>query len=159
MSQTSEEARRTGAAISYPEKIPAPTGYVNDYEGVFSFEDSLDLERVLDSIQRYTTIEVAVITLGERHVPRDAFDEFSFKIANQWGVGKAGVDNGIVLAISRSHRLVRIWNGKGISRKFSDEETKTVVDEVLLPAFREGYFHLGAKSAILYMVEVLSRRG
>ena len=57
-------------------------------------------------------------------------------------------NNGILIGISTAKRKIRISNGSGIVDKLSDKETKAIIDDIIIPAFKRGNYFEGLLNAI-----------
>jgi uncharacterized protein len=74
-------------------------------------------------------------------------------IHNFWQVGKIHKNNGILIGISTAKRLIRINNGYGIEDRLTDEQTKAIIDDIIIPAFKKGDFFDGLKNAIQAIIK------
>ncbi|OYU94163.1 MAG: hypothetical protein CFE21_17185 [Bacteroidetes bacterium B1(2017)] len=128
--------------------IPKPIGWVNDYENIFTAAEIKSLDSLIGSYEKKTSIEIAVVTVPLEACTREEFDSLMLKLAQTWGVGKKGKNNGIVIGISKEHRKIRIENGLGIEMKLSDAQTKEIIDKILIPNFRAGHYYLGIAEGI-----------
>ena len=70
----------------------------------------------------------------------EAVETYSLRVANSWGLGYRGIDNGMLVLVAVQEHAVRIELGKGMERYFSNQEAKSIIDEVMAPEFRKGYF-------------------
>lgn len=134
----------------FRQHVPDPKAYVNDFERIFTTEELTQLNDLIDSIKRKTTIEIAVLTLDSSMVYLKNFDSCVHYVANKWGVGMKGVDNGITIGISKSLRRIRIVFGQGI--KMSDERIKEIIDSVFTTQYKKGLFYTGTLSGIRVMI-------
>ncbi len=132
--------------------IPDPVGYVNDFENTFSPAQKQELENMLSQIEKETTIEVAVVTLDSTMSTKQEFDYNTLWIGNHWGVGKRGDNNGILVGVSRSLRIVRVHYGAAIEERISNDEAKQIIDEVMIPHFRSNDFYQGTRAGIEALV-------
>ncbi|MFN6179017.1 MAG: TPM domain-containing protein [Flavobacteriales bacterium] len=77
--------------------------------------------------------------------------DLAFDIGERWGIGKKGFDNGIVLLIKPNgppgQRKVFIATGYGLEGAIPDLTAKRVLDNELLPRFREGQYFAGIDEA------------
>lgn len=143
-------------------RIPAAIGYVNDFDHVFSDSQVHILDSVIIDFEKRTTNQIAIATIPLNMVSIDSFEVFTLKMANQWGVGQKGKDNGILIAIGFEHRFMRIQNGIGIEKILSDSTTKTIIDNDFKPYFmRSDYFEgtLSGLQAIIRKLDSLQGRG
>lgn len=136
-------------------KIPQRVGFINDFEQIFSIDERKALDSLVTAIEKETTAEIAVVTLDSNMANRQIFDDLSLFIANQWGIGKKGKDNGIVICISKSLKKIRIQNGLGIEKMISDKQTKEIIDKQMIPCFKNGDFFAGIRDGILRLWELV----
>ncbi|QNA46019.1 TPM domain-containing protein [Lacibacter sediminis] len=135
--------------------LPSPSGYVNDFENLFSENEESILDSLIAAFEAATTIEIALVTLDSSATARDNFDDLTLQIANRWGVGKKAENNGILIGISKGHRRIRIQNGYGIEKILSDEETKKIIEEYFIPEFKASNFYQGTLKGLNEMMRVL----
>lgn len=150
-----------GATVAQPFRtdegglLPKPLGWVSDYESIISDVDTRRLDSLCSVYDSIFSLEVAVITISESELEAADFDGYAFKLANGWGVGKKGLDNGITILVSRSLRKVRIEPGKGLTRILSERRIKTVIDSLMIPRFKAGDHAGGIEMGIVRLVNLL----
>jgi uncharacterized protein len=66
---------------------------------------------------------------------------------------KKNKNNGIVIGLSKGHRTIRISNGYGIEPILSDKETKKIIDEIIIPEFKNERYYEGIRKGILKIIE------
>ena len=138
--------------------VPQPIGYVNDFEGILKIDEILLLDSLIENFEDSTTIQIAIVTLDSSYTANDNFDDYILRIANIWGVGQATKNNGIVIGFSSQLRRIRIQNGYGIERIFSDAETKKVIDDHMVPNFKKAEYFLGLKEGLVAITEILGKK-
>lgn len=140
------------------DKLPKPTGYVNDFEHLFTDEQKEEINEILSHFEIETSVEIAVVTISPANTPKERFEALTLHIANQWGVGKKGKDNGILIGISSGYHRIRIQNGKGIITLLSDSETKKIVDDTFIPEFQKNDYFAGTVNGIKEIMKLLKER-
>lgn len=125
---------------------PSPPRLVNDLADLLSPEEEAALERKLVAYDDSTSTQFLIITLPDL----GGWDiaEFSFAIGDAWGVGQEKIDNGLVITVSRDDRKVFMATGRGLEGPLPDVLCKRIVDQIMVPAFREGGFHAGIDRAV-----------
>ncbi|HEY6814083.1 MAG TPA: TPM domain-containing protein [Croceibacterium sp.] len=127
--------------------IPAPaedavapaierTGWVTDAADILPDEVEQRLTAKLAKFERRTLHQMVVVTvptLAGRDVAGVAND-----LGNAWHIGRAGHDDGIVLLVAPNDRRVRISTADGIMELLPDEVCRRIIDETMVPYFREG---------------------
>ena len=130
-----------------------PIGWVNDFEFILTPQEEQKLDSILTRFENETSVELAVITIDTSWVAKSSFDSLVLVFHNSWGVGKKDKNNGIVIGISKGYRKIRITNGYGIEPILSDNETKKIMDELILPEFKKDLFYEGLRKGILKISE------
>lgn len=142
-------------ALAQKSKVPAPVGYINDFENVFSVQERKSLDSLVTAFEKVTTVEVAVVTLSGKYSTKDGFDSLVTAIHNEWGVGKKEKNNGVLLAICNDYRKLRISVGSGIITILTDEEAKKIIDIIIVPEFRQQKFYEGTRKGLLAIIKEL----
>ena len=132
------------AASLYPQALPRPTGFVNDFARVMRTEDIRAVENLAAAVQRRTGAEIAVVTV-QNYAPFGSLDEFSMALAESWGVGQRADDLGVILILAVSERRVRIEVGYGLEGAIPDSVAGRILDTSVIPAFAAGNFSLGLR--------------
>lgn len=138
--------------------LPAPTGYVNDYENLFTEKEQIHLDSLIGAFENTTTIEIAIITLDSSAAAREDFDKLTLEIARKWGVGKKETNNGVLIGICSDYRKIRIQNGYGIEKILSDEETKQIIDNYFIPGFMQEGYYKGTYDGLTELMRILALR-
>ena len=115
---------------------PRPVGPVNDFAHVLSPIAAESLSRELSAFQGKTTIEIAVVTVNSLEGKR--IEDYTRGLATEWGVGKRGRNNGIVLLVAPNERKMRIETASGIRSTMTDARADAIRDVTILPRFRVG---------------------
>jgi len=81
--------------------LPLPRNMVNDSAHIFSAEETARIEHILRDYRDTTTREILVVTLNDfkGYEP----NSFTTELGNQWGIGKRGVNNGIIVLLCPSN--------------------------------------------------------
>ena len=115
-----------------------PRGLVNDFANVISAAEESQLAAVLTELQQKTGAQVAVVTLPS--LDGGQIDDFSIRLAERWGMGQKGKDNGVLLlgAINerRGNRL-RIEVGYGLEGVINDAAAGRILDQYVVPAWNQ----------------------
>lgn len=127
------------------QEIPKSYAWVNDFEDIYTTSEEKQLNTLLNNFEEATGYEVAIATLdtGMVGVLEDDMFNATFAMASFWGIGKAELDNGVLIGISRGRRRVFIQNGKGTEKVMSDIQTKKFIDDVFIPNFKQRQYFEG----------------
>ncbi|MBI5247029.1 MAG: TPM domain-containing protein [Elusimicrobia bacterium] len=121
--------------------VPALRGRVNDQAGLLSPFGRQNLEIKLQDLETRTGHQVAVLTLTS--LEGEVLETYSLKVARTWGLGRKGVNNGVLFLISKSDRKLRIEVGHGLEGAIPDALAGRIIQDVVVPQFRAGNFEGG----------------
>ncbi|MFA5990607.1 MAG: TPM domain-containing protein [Sphingomonas sp.] len=133
-------------------KFPYREGYVNDFEGVFSSEQILELNSIVGQQEKETTNEIVIVSI-KSFEPFETLFDYSLKLANNWGVGQKDKNNGITIVFGKQIRQIRIQVGYGLEKKLKDEEAKKIIDNVIIPEFKKGDYFVGIKNGLTEIIK------
>ncbi len=126
---------------------PKPSHYVSDAAGVLSPQVVAALNARLEAFERETSNQVIVAIFPK--IPENfAFEDFTQRTAEAWGVGQDKDDNGVVLFVFPNDRRTRIEVGYGLEGALPDIVAKRIIENELLPAFRTGDFNTGISRGV-----------
>ena len=94
-----------------------PTGFVNDYEQIFSVDQKDELENMLFNYAKTTTAEICVVT-SEDFPAGDHIE--ATNLFNKWGLGSKELKNGLLIILSKSQRKYSIVTGYGLEEFLPD---------------------------------------
>ena len=136
-------------------KFPKPTASVNDFDNIFTDEEEINLNDLIITYNKRANAEIVIITIDEKSTTSKDFEDLTLQIANKWGVGSAEKNNGILIGISNGLKMIRIQNGTGIETRMTDDETKQIIDSVIIPKFKEGQYYKGTREGVKAIVNHL----
>ena len=141
-----------------PDK-PIPERLYNDFTGGFlSNDEALKIEDKLRWYNDSTSTQIVMVVVDDL----GGYDKGSYAIelGEKWGVGQKGKDNGIVILIkptgNKGERGVFIATGYGVESIITDAVSKRIIEEDMLPYFREGKYYEGLNRAIDRIMGLLS---
>ena len=92
------------AADEFPLR-PDPPHLVNDFSGILSTSQVSALEHKLDLFNQRTSTQIAIV------IVKDLFGhekgEYAFQLAEKWGIGQKGKNNGILVLVKPKILLAR----------------------------------------------------
>ena len=138
-------------------KTVKPNGPINDFEKVFNREQRYALLQLVGDYKTATGIEIFVVTIDSTMVTRDEFNNYTFKLGNEWEIAKE-TGKGILIGFSRSYRMIRINNNHSIEKLISDQETKEIVDKYFIPNFKNGKYFEGTFQGITALKDLLKTK-
>lgn len=130
---------------------PKPRGYVNDSAGLLSAQARQTLEQYLAGFERSDSTQIVVLTVSS--LAGEDPEGYAIRVAQAWGVGQKGKDNGALLLIAKEERAVRIEVGYGLEDRLTDLLAGRIIDQEIVPRFKAGDFDGGVMAGVKAMVE------
>jgi len=122
------------------------TRYVCNPAGILSAAVCDSIDRMLYALEQKTGIEtvVAVVpSIGDD----DCFD-FSHRLLNEWGVGKKGKDNGLVILLVTDQRCIQFNTGYGLEGDLPDAICKRIQSKEMIPYLKDENWDAGMLAGI-----------
>lgn len=138
-------------AATYPE----PVGRVNDYANVMDTPSIQRLDEALAELERRTGAEVAVVTLPS--VEGGDVDRAAEELFRQWGVGKRGNDNGVLILCAVRDRRVRIEVGYGLEGALPDALCGRIIRDRIVPHVKVGDYSAGLIEGTLAVASLIAK--
>jgi uncharacterized protein len=140
----------------FKDAVPPATGYVTDWEDLYSDAEEARLDSIIGNFETKTGIQIVIVTIDSSMSTKDGFDSCTLRIGQRWGVGQDS-SKGVLIGISNSLGMMRIQNGVGIGSKLSDGDTQQIVDQDFLPAFEKRQFYQGTVAGVKALMAKLSQ--
>lgn len=133
---------------------PSPPRLVNDFENLLTASQAASLENKLSEYARTNQTQIAVVITNNLYGLEIA--DFSTRIGTEWGIGQAGFENGVVITVAPEKRDVYIAVGYGLEAVIPDITAKRIVDNEILPAFRNDNYYQGLDNATTLVMQMAS---
>lgn len=134
-------------------KVPWLSGPIVDEVGALQPQHKAELEQLIRSFNERGVAQLQVfVTSSLQGMP---IEKASIDIVDQWKLGTAEKDNGLLFLIAPNERKVRIEVGQGLEGTLPDVYAKRINEDVVLPYFKQGQMSEGiynGTKAILAMV-------
>ena len=118
---------------------------VTDYVGVLSQQERTTLERKLVAFDDTSSTQIAIVI--ENSLEGDEIFDYSYRLAEAWGIGQGGKDNGVLIYLAYQDREIYIQTGYGAEGFLTDAMVKRIIDQVIVPAFRNNNYYRGLSEA------------
>lgn len=142
------------SASLFAAKIPEYKGRVNDYANVISKSDEAEIEGYLQQLDEQTGVQLMVLTIPS--MDGDDIASYSMKVAEKWGTGHSGKDNGVLLVVAMEEHDLRIEVGYGLEDKLTDAKCGLIIRNVMIPEFKNGNYSDGIVKGVRNIAGVAS---
>lgn len=133
--------------------IPPLKSRVTDLTGTLSVDQRKSLEERLAALEARKGSQVAVLIVPTTQP--EAIEQYAIRVAEQWKVGRKGVDDGAIVLVALKDRAVRIETGYGLEGALPDAVAKRIVDEHIVPRFKAGDYYGGLDAGISRILSVI----
>lgn len=129
---------------------PSPPRLVNDFTGNFLTPEQITaLEGKLVAYDDTTSNQIAIVIVED--LKGNSAGDYATALGRKWGVGNKNFDNGVVILIStgggEGNRDAFIAPGYGLEGAISDLIANSIVDNELIPNFKNGNYYRGLDEA------------
>jgi uncharacterized protein len=139
---------RLGAAEHIP---PAPAQYFNDYAGVVSPAVVQELNGKLEQFEKDSSNQL-VVAIFPRMESDSSVEDYTVRVAQSWHAGQKKKDNGAVLFVFMQEHQAYIQVGYGLEAVLPDATAKRIIDDEIVPRFRQKDIDGGMSAAVTAMI-------
>ncbi len=136
--------------------------YVNDFAKVLTPDDINTLQSQLSKFDTDNDVSIIVATVNSiQDYPTgdQTIESFGMNLFNNWGVGSAKKNNGVLMLVAVKDRKIRIQLGSGYGSSYDATMTKIIASD-MSPSFKAGQFGAGFRlgaASVMNVVGVANR--
>ncbi|MFA6489527.1 MAG: TPM domain-containing protein [Candidatus Micrarchaeia archaeon] len=119
---------------------------MNDFTGTISAADASAINALCAQIEMNTSTQIAVLMVNSTS-PYEIAD-YSVRTAEQNGIGKEKLDNGILMVIAKGDRAWWVSVGYGLEGDLPDGKVGEIGRSYLVPALKSGEYGQGILDTI-----------
>lgn len=144
----------TLAAEGDVQAVPVLTAPVTDLAHLLNPADASALNQKLGAFAQAKGSQIAVLIVPTT-APEDIFS-YSFRVADNWKLGRKGVDDGALLVVAVQDRKNHLQVGYGLEGVIPDARAKQVLDDIIRPYFRNGDFAGGLNAGTDALIKLIN---
>jgi uncharacterized protein len=141
-----------GARADVP--VPTLTARVTDETGTLTGEQRANLEQTLKNFEAQKGSQISVLIVPTT-LP-ETIEQYSIRVAEQWKLGRKNVDDGALLIVAKNDRALRIEVGYGLEGALNDATSNRIINETIVPRFKQGDFYGGIAAGVDSIIRVVS---
>jgi uncharacterized protein len=134
--------------------VPPLTARVIDLTGTLSGGAVNHIESELAALEAKKGSQIAVLIVPTTQP--EEIEQYGIRVADQWKLGRKGVDDGAILIVAKDDRRVRIEVGYGLEGALPDATANRILDETIKPHFKLGDYDGGVEAAVEQMISVVN---
>ena len=124
--------------------FPPLTGRVVDQANLLDPATEQALTEKLAALEASSTDQLVVVTVNS--LQDQEIEDFGYQLGRHWGIGQKENDGGALLIVAPNERKVRIEVGYGLEGYLTDALSSLIIQNQILPAFRDGDFPGGIEA-------------
>lgn len=134
--------------------LPVLNDFVTDQANIITPEYEQQITDLAKQIEQDTTVEVAVVTV--QSLEGLTKEEYSAQLFEKYKIGKADVDNGLLILVAMDERTYRVEVGYGLEGLIPDASKVTLGTRILEPNFKQNEFGKGIYEMLLAVQGLLN---
>ncbi|CAI8721590.1 hypothetical protein E0L21_12280 [Kosakonia quasisacchari] len=139
-------------ALAVP--VPPMNGVVNDAENQLSLWQRKALTQQVSDLNARTGTQTAVLLVPTTN--GETIEQFANAVFHRWQLGDAQRNDGVLLLVAWQDRKVRIEVGTGLEDMLTNALAKQIIDEYMIPAFRQDDLNTGIVRGVEGITTVLA---
>lgn len=141
------------ALVSAEIAIPPLKSRVTDLTHTLSTQESSQLEQQLAQFEASNGSQIALLIVPSTQP--ETIEQYAIRVVDAWKLGRKGVDDGVLLLVAKNDRALRIEVGYGLEGILPDAVAKRIIEETIVPAFRQDDFFGGLQAGVNQIIRVI----
>jgi uncharacterized protein len=135
-------------------KIPPLTQRVTDLTATLDAQQIRTIESSLAEFEAKKGAQLAVLIVPTTQP--ETIEQFGIRVVDAWKLGRKNVDDGALLLVAKDDRALRIEVGYGLEGVLNDATANRIIDEIIVPRFKQGDFYTGISSGLAAMMQIVN---
>jgi uncharacterized protein len=132
------------APLAAQPQFPELTGRVIDNADILTPEVEAALTAKLEGLETQSQRQLVIATVPD--LQGYDISDYGYQLGRAWGLGDETRNDGALLLIAPNDRKVRIEVGYGLEGYLTDALSSLIIQNQILPAFRDGNFPRGIEA-------------
>src|SRR5262249_59769530 len=112
-----------------------------------------ELEQQLASFEARKGAQIAVLVVATTQP--EAIEQYSIRVVDAWKLGRAKPDDGVLVLLAKDDHASRIEVGYGLERALTDPLSSRILNETMIPLFRQGQYYQGLSAGVAQIIKVV----
>jgi uncharacterized protein len=133
--------------------VPPLNARVTDLTSTLTSEQRAGLEQKLAAFEAKKGSQIAVLIVPTTQP--EAVEQYAVRVQETWKLGRKGVDDGVLMVIAKNDRKLWIEVGYGLEGVLADAIAKRIIEEEIVPRFKQGDFAGGVAAGAERIMRVI----
>lgn len=133
--------------------VPRLTAPVMDQTQTLTPAQIASLDRTIRDFRDRKGSQISVLIVPTTQP--ESIEQYSIRVVEDWKLGRRDVEDGVLLLVAKDDRAVRIEVGYGLEGALPDVIANRIVQQVIVPRFRQGDFAGGIAEGIERIIAVV----
>lgn len=133
--------------------VPSLKSHVTDLTETLSSMEISRLEQQLTDFEAKKGSQIALLIIPTTQP--ETIEQYSIRVAEVWKLGRKGIDDGVLLLVAKNDRTLRIETGYGLEGVLPDALARRIIDEIIVPKFRQGHFFGGLQAGVEQIISII----
>ena len=133
--------------------VPPLAGRVVDLSSTLNASQIEQLDKHLRTFEERKGSQIAVLIVPSTQA--EAIEQYAIRVAEQWKIGRKKVDDGAILVVAKNDHTLRIEVGYGLEGALNDATAKRIVDDIVVPRFKQDDFVGGINAGVDSMIKII----
>ena len=133
--------------------VPPLRAHVTDLTDTLDAGQRAALEQTLSAFEAERGAQIAVLIVPT--TAPETLEQYSIRVAEQWKLGRKGIDDGVLLVVAKQDRALRIEVGYGLEGVIPDAIANRVTDDVIVPYFKRGDYAGGIQAGVRQLMHLI----
>lgn len=142
-----------GLAAAAQVAVPPLRSPVTDLTGTLTQEQITSLDQQLRAYEVRKGSQIAVLIVPTTQP--ETIEEYGIRVAEDWKLGRRGVNDGVLIVLAKEDRAVRIEVGYGLEGALPDVIANRITDQVMVPRFSQGDYFGGISAGVERVIAVI----
>ena len=134
--------------------FPPLTGRVVDNAHLLSSAQAVDISSKLEALEAGTGRQLVVATVPS--LEGRTIEDYGYQLLRTWGIGRKGVDDGVILIVAPNEKRVRVETGYGARVLLTDAVSSVIIRDVITPKFKAGDVAGGITAGADQLIQFMS---
>lgn len=133
--------------------IPPWTQHVIDLDGALDPGRLQALNRRLEAYEYRKGAQIGVLIVPTSYP--ESIEQFAMRVCGTWKLGRDGVDDGVLVTMSRDDKQLNITVGRGLEKVLDNAKLAQILNEIIAPNLMLSEFDAGIGEGVEAIIKVV----